>query len=297
MKDELMKLKIARSLYNNPNDNLKALDIKFIDEILDIAVNSKELNDYVKAYEVNTSEVKSNVAEYDGETKKIVIYEKSMCERILFDLINTTICYDVNDFEKRLFINSFLVQVLLHEIEHANQKRIIENENGLEASILKLCEFEISPKSELLFEKSETGKLLAKLHVAARLFKYKVLYKELYDYAPHERLAEIKSNQEIADSLSFIDRNNIVMKKREISKLESVLRGYEGTFSPTINYLYNQDRIQELKSFDWYSDSEEEAIKLSKERYNLKDRMKYGLPIDEKEHQFVKEIFRDMSFL
>ena len=295
MKDELMELKIARALCNCTKNNQKTLDIKFIDEILDIAINSKELNDYVKSYEVNISEVNDNVAEYDGENKKIVIYEKSMCERIIHDLINTTICYDVNDFEKRLFINSFLAQVLLHEVEHANQKRIIENENGLESSILKLCELEIRPKSEFIFEKSETGKLLEKLRLAARLFNYRVIYKELYDYAPHERLAQIKSYQEIIDSLCFIDRHSIVTRKKEIEKLGTVLNGYDDTSSPTITYLSNQGREKELKQFDWYSDDKEEAIKLSKEKYNLKDRMKYGLPIDEKEHQLVKEIHQDMS--
>jgi len=294
MKDELMKLKIARALCNNTKNNTKTLDIRFIDEILDIAIDGKKLNDYVKSYEVNVSELKDNIAEYNGETKKITVYEKSMCERLLVDLVNTTTCYDVNDFEKELLINSFIAQVLLHEVEHANQKRIIENENGLESSILKLCEFEISPKTEILFEKGGYDSLLEKLHIAARLFKYKVLYNELYDYAPHERLAEIKSNQEIVDSLSFIDRNNIVMRKREIRKLKSVLSGYDDTFSPTITYLSKQAN-EKLKQFDWYSDSEEETIKLSKEKYNLKDRMKFGLPIDKKEKQFVKEIYIDMS--
>ena len=59
MKDELMKLKIARALCNNTKNNTKTLDIRFIDEILDIAIDGKKLNDYVKSYEVNVSELKT----------------------------------------------------------------------------------------------------------------------------------------------------------------------------------------------------------------------------------------------
>lgn len=289
MKDELMKLKIARALC----DNTKIYDRNFISEILDIAVNSKGLNDYVKTYEVNASEVKNNVAEYNGETKRITVYEKSMGERILADLFHTTAGY--SDFEKRLSINAFIAQILLHEVEHANQKRIVKTENDLEAQILKLCEFEINPKIETLVETGNIDMEEAKLYIETKLHKYTTIYNELYEYAPDERLAQIKSYQEIIDSLGFIDRHSIVTRKKEIEKLGTVLNGYDDTSSPTITYLSNQGREKELKQFDWYSEDKEKAIKLSQDKYTLRYRMKYGLPIDEKEHQLVKEIHQDMS--
>lgn len=289
MKDELMKLKIARALC----DNKKIYDRNFISEILDIAVNNKGLNDYVKNYEIITSKDKRNVAEYNGETKKIVVYEKNMGEKILGDLIFTTAGY--SDFEKRLFINSFVAQILLHEVEHANQKRIVKTANDLEAQILKLCEFEISPKIETLVETGNIDMEEAKLYIQTKLHKYTTIYNELYEYAPDERLAQIKSYQEIIDSLGFIDRHSIVTRKKEMEKLGTVLNGYEDTSSPTITYLSNQGREKELKQFDWYSEDKEEAIKLSQDKYTLRYRMKYGLPIDEKEHQLVKEIHQDMS--
>lgn len=289
MKDELMKLKIARELC----DNSKIYDVKFIDKILDIAINSKGLNDYVKDYEVSSNEDKSNVAEYNGETKKIVVYEKNMGDKIFNDLLHTTKAY--SETEKRLYINSFIAQVLLHEVEHANQKRIVKTENGLESSLLKLCEFEISPKIETLLKNGKIDIMEAQLYIETKLNKYTTIYTELYECAPHERLAQIKSYQEIIDSLGFIDRYNIVTRRKEIEKLGTVLNGYDDTHSPTITYLSNQGREEELKQFDWYNEDENESIRLSKERYNLKDRMKFGLPIDSKERQFVKEIRQDMS--
>ena len=288
---ELMDLKIARLLCDYTK-NSKVYDVKFIDAVLDIAVNGKKLNKYLRNYEINMSELKANAAEYNGETKKVVIYKKSMCDyfRTIFKTISM---FPIE--ERILYMNSVAAQVLLHEVEHANQKKIIDTEDGIESRILKLCEFEDMSKIEILLDRGEINEDEVELYIGTKLDRYSRNYTKLYDYAPHERLAQIKSYQEIIDALKFIDIFSKVTKDKEYNKLENVLRGYEDTFSPTIIYLNEQGRNKDLKKFDWYSDDKEEAIKLSKEKYNLKDRMKYGLPVNKDEYQFVKKIYEDMT--
>ena len=74
---------------------------------------------------------------------------------------------NISNFEKTLYKNLSLVQVILHEIEHANQEKISYIENTLEAFIIRMA---------YTVDKS--------------------YFESLYEYSPQERLAEIKSYRE-----------------------------------------------------------------------------------------------------
>lgn len=71
-----------------------------------------------------------------------------------------------NDFEKNMYKNLLILQILLQKIEHANQEKNFYSENNLETFILRLSNFVKDDGS-------------------------------LYDINPEERFAEIKSYQEI----------------------------------------------------------------------------------------------------
>lgn len=288
--NEKMQLELARLLYDYSLDN-KMINKTYIDKLMDIIINGKGLSDYVKKYEI--SEKNSNMtAGYVYSSKKITIYAKKIYENILNEMQYTTL---LPEDERYLFMNSMMTQIILHELEHANQRKIIDAENNLEADILRLCEFDFHKYEKI--NKGLISKKTANSYIAEKIVEYKHNCKALYDYAPHERLAQIKSYQELIDALRLFKDNSRIIEFEEFYKLGNILNGYKDTSSPTIDYLNTQGRNEELKSFDWYSDDEDESIKLSQDRYTLRDRMKYGLPIDEKEHQYVKEIFRDMSFL
>ncbi|MGM9850332.1 MAG: hypothetical protein ACI31V_05505 [Bacilli bacterium] len=288
--NEKMQLELARLLYDYSLNN-KMINKTYIDKLMDIIINGKGLNDYVEKYEI--SEKNSNMtASYIYSSKKITIYCKKLYEDFLNEMQYTIL---LPEDERYLFMNSMMTQIILHELEHANQRRIIHNENNLEANILKLCEFDFHKYEKI--KKGLTSKTTANLYMIEKMMEYMDNCEALYDYAPNERLAQIKSYQELIDALRLFKDNSRIIEFEEFYKLGNILNGYKDTSSPTIDYLNTQGRNEELKSFDWYSDDEDESIKLSQDRYTLRDRMKYGLPIDEKEHQYVKEIFRDMSFL
>lgn len=80
-----------------------------------------------------------------------------------------------NVFEKTLYKNLSLLQILLHEIEHANQTKIAYTENTLEAFIIRMT----YTVCESYFE-------------------------GLYEYSPQERLAEIESYRKIISLISYI---------------------------------------------------------------------------------------------
>lgn len=105
---------------------------------------------------------------------------------------------------------------------------------------------------------------------------------------PDERLAEIKSHQEIKDTLSEISDevpSLIVFENANI--LESKLRGY--TFdkgriiSPTIDYLISTDKSFALQKFEWFNKDSRACLKNAQSMFSLNDRLMYGLPIDSSE--------------
>ena len=288
--NENTQLQLARLLYDYSSNN-NMVNKAYIDKLMDIVVNGKNLNDYVSNYEIS-GENSSLDAGYIYSSRKITIYAKKIYGIILNEMRYATL---LPDDEKYLFINSIITQIILHEIEHANQRRIIEKENNLESDILKLCEFKELTKIDELESKGLINDLEAKYYKTIEMSEYMNTYHELYEYAPDERLAQIKSYQELIDSLRFFKDNSKILELEELYKLGNILNAYRDTSSPTITYLNTQGRNEELKQFDWYSDSEEEAIKLSQNKFVLRDRIKYGLPIDKKEKQFVKEIYIDMS--
>lgn len=291
--NEKTQVELAR-LFLDYSINKKIINGDYIDKLIEIVVNGKELKEYVKDYKIDNKTIQENniIANYDASTKIINLYWKE-----LYNYLKESMeyMYLFTETETHLYLNLIATQIILHEIEHANQLKIMDKENNIESRILKLCEFEEKSEIEALIKRGKISEVEAYLYRIQKMDEYIEKYYKYYLYVPHERLAEIKTYQEIIDTLYVIKEHaKNIIKFEESNKLASALRGYNNdSYSPTITYLTNQDRIKDLKEFDWYSDNKEETIKLSKEKYNLKDRMKYGLPIDEHEHQFVKEIFLD----
>ncbi len=106
----------------------------------------------------------------------------------------------------------------------------------------------------------------------------------LYEYCLEERLAEIKSFEEILSLITII--NNKLEKLSEIietEKLQRLLRGYHYSKSlvncPLITYFKLGNKEEILQSFDWYSDTPENALSKASNIYDLNLRMKFGFPI------------------
>ena len=99
------------------------LSINDIDKIIDNLINKKNLEKYILNIDVQRMR-SNNLASYSINDKKIIIYSniiKKMVKDIKFNL-------NCNDpVTKNMYINLSILQIILHEIEHANQEKIINN--------------------------------------------------------------------------------------------------------------------------------------------------------------------------
>lgn len=243
---------ILKIIYDKSINN-KVIDINDIDKILELLINKKQLNDYILNIDVQPIR-SNNLASYSSYTKKITIYS-CMIELMLNNIENNIL--NISDFEKILYKNLSLLQVILHEIEHANQEKILYVENNLQSFILRMA----YTVDNFCFE-------------------------SLYEYSPQERLAEIKSYREIISLISYIknklDKLPFIL---EIEKLQRFLRGYhysQGKVnSPLITFFKQGNRELVLQSFDWY---EKNSFDMVYTQYNLEERFNYGFPISLNEY-------------
>lgn len=277
----------------------KKIDNSYIEKFVDIVVSEKKLNGYVSDIELHPDDDsykgnKTALAVYNPLSKRIIIYTNGILE-LLYR----------NDKYRKLFTrveNAFyakiqISQIVLHELEHANQRKKIDNEESLESQILRLSMADISiDKLKSLLDKGFTMEQLM-LYI---YYKGKIRtsnYKANYEKAPEERLADIKSHKEIISILENIKEYVPNLIDFEITNLlENMIRGYtdKGDYiePPTIRYLLDNGNQVGLSKFDWYDDDAYKALKKSKDNYSLNDRLNFGLMIDEDEYYKSKQMLQ-----
>ena len=208
----------------------------------------KCLNKYI--FNIDVQLIRSNnLASYSNYSKKITIYIKTI-EQMVKDIENNIL--NTNNFETTLYKNLSILQILLHEIEHANQQKIAYNDNTLEALIIRLSYLVDNGYDEIL-----------------------------YDSCPEERLAEIKSFEEINTMISYINNKLILLPDIiEMEKLKRQLRGYHYKNDiitiPIVDYFTLGNKKELLEIFDLSNNV--------LENYALNDRYKYGFPISTNEY-------------
>lgn len=238
---------ILKIIYDKTIDN-KILDLKDIEKILEILVVEKRLNDYI--LNIIVQQIRSNnLASYSTYTRKITIYTE-MISKMIKDIEKNIL--NINVFEATLYKNLLILQTLLHEVEHANQQKIAYNDNTLEALIIRLSYLVNNGYDE-----------------------------NLYEYCPEERLAEIKTFEEIFILVSHIDKKLITLPDIiKMEKLKRQLRGYhyKNNFVtiPIVDYFTIGNREELLNTFD--------LSNVCLENYTLNDRCKYGFPISINEY-------------
>ena len=233
---------ILKIIYDKTIDN-KILDLKDIENILEILVIEKNLNDYI--LNINIQQIRSNnLASYSSYTKEITVYTE-MINKMVKDIEKSIL--NINVFETTLYKNLSILQILLHEVEHANQQKIAYHDNTLEALIIRL--------SYLVNNGYD---------------------KNLYEYCPEERLAEIKTFEEICILVNYINKELITLPNIiETEKLKRQLRGYHDKDDfvniPIVDYFTIANKNKLLDAFDLSNACIED--------YTLSDRYKYGFPI------------------
>ncbi len=230
--ETILKIIYDRSIKN------KILNIKDIDEILGLLVINKCLNDYV--LNISIQPIRSNnLASYSNYTKKITIYPEAIEQMIKNIEKNILIA---SDFKITMYKNLSILQVLLHEVEHANQQKIAYTENSLEALIIRMSYLVHDGYSE-----------------------------KLYEYCSEERLAEIKSFEDLLLMINYLNKKlNNLPEILNTEKLQRLLRGYHyvnGFVGAPLNtYFTIGNRADLLNCFSLNTEL-------------LDERMKFGFPI------------------
>ncbi len=248
---------IVKIVYDKSINN-KFLNLNDMEKILIFLVANKQLNSYISTISIMPT-ISENVAFYSECDKKITIYSTTL-ERVLKNIDKNILT--ASGFEKKLYQNMLILQVLLHEVEHANQYKISYRDNTIESFIIRIANLV-----------NEADKL--------------------YDFSPTERLAEIKSFKELITSLKFIrGKLQKLYELLEMEKLQRLIRGYhynnpnKEVSSPLIAYFTIGNKRHLLNSFSWYEDS---FLNLSQQvylDYKLEERLLYGFPITVDEYLY-----------
>ena len=240
------------SIIYNLSVNDRILNIYDIDKILEILIDEKDLSKYISNIEVQ--QIRSNkLASYSNYYKKIIVYS-NVVDRMVNN-IEENIKVN-NKFTKTAYINLSVLQIILHEVEHANQEKII-NHNTLESFILRIAQ---------IVEQE----------------------KQIYEVNPAERFAEIKSYDDIYEIISIDENNKRLKSLIKNDQLQRKIRGYHycnnKLNSPIELYFVKGKKEHLLSAFDWYSNnSNTYALKVS-HLYNEDDTLFYGFPIFEKNY-------------
>lgn len=258
------------------------VDDEFIKQLIDMVVSKEQLQEYVKKHSIESycKDSKKKIAGYSVIEKKIIVYRDSMYRIIESRKEEQDL---LSKIEQIFYKNILIVQIILHELEHARQNKIAFEEETLEG---RLCYFDGMNFVAL----NSLDSALDYLDYEERVNNYYRYYKNNYEHSPIERLAEINSYQKLLNALRKIEEfiPNLV-NLEDANKLEQMLLGYDFRAniiisskirpSPTIQYL--QGLGVDMNSFDWYDEIPQKCFELSRKYYSLNDRLKYGLPVND----------------
>ena len=251
----------------------KNIDVHYIDRIIEIIVNAKELNAYVRNLQINQA-IKANPINYDRYEKIINGNLEEMIRSIPKEFNN------LDDYNKILCGYFHIIQLISHEICHARDyKRCIVGPKDIETKILKLSYYNLLIKRyELLNGKRLPSFILKRINETEE--KRYQLYKALWNYAPFERIAQIDSFEDVGWMASEI-KSELLTNYAFYQKLRNNLDAYaslrqfikQSYISPTSFYLIqNNVRWQPIQI-------EKEAMDL-----DLKKRLRLGLNITKTEY-------------
>lgn len=212
--------------------------------ILSLIISKKDLSSYIQ--NMNVQSIRSNyLASYCGEERRITVYTNTI-DRMLKEIESDLI--DLDDFGKRMYENLSILQVILHEVEHANQKRLVSSN---------------TPESLLIR--------------SAYLVDYDSDNETLYETCPIERLAEIKSYREIES----------MIKEEAIDKDLEELIVAEKTRRELLGYHYQKD-IVSIPLYTYFSEGGKPELlhifPALNEEIELPERLKFGYLIEKDEY-------------
>ncbi len=277
MNDEIFDLVYDYSVNN------KLADRKFIDRVIEIALEGKKLFEYVLSTLYTSNDNSNTFASYDALNKEILIHVENMKF-----LRQTHGYYDFlsSEFERVMLKNLRVVQVVLHEMEHASQCKSIDcdNNNSIENSLLKASFYLLLViRNPQILEQFSNKERQAFFSLGSELRR------QYYDFDPAERLAEINSLESIISIILPIKKEFPDLYEFEIFELiREHLRGYFDSYRkrgvcPTQLYLSAIGHNDVWTNFDFYNNDVKKLKKQVSDKYDLIERLRLGLPVSDAE--------------
>jgi len=216
MNEEIVKL---INFYINKD---KSINKEFISEIINLVLTNDNLSEYIFDIEEEKGFGffhRSTIAVYSPVSKLIRYnYKKLISEGIKK---NKSVFSNVKLSNTYLYL--YILQMILHEIEHARQFHKIDEMITLEDYILKqemnFLDNTIKKLKNDIATDNQSIKLLAET------LEYTQKRKVLYEFSPVERLADIYAKYQTCDIANYLD-NPIYKDMMMYDYYQALLRGY-----------------------------------------------------------------------
>ncbi|MBQ9072499.1 MAG: hypothetical protein IJY25_05025 [Bacilli bacterium] len=255
---------VEYSSKNRPVDNY------FIKTVINTIIDYAKLNEFYNAFIIDNK--LNSLGEYNSKAKNISINLDAISKKIKKNYYNFT------DNEQQIYKYLAVILIILHELEHVNQDKLMKENNSLESNILNESYSLFETAIVDFYKNSHDLTVKRNIILLTQVIKYRNLYYKYYDLAPQERLANLSSYincLSIVKKFKMTNINNYLKKKSKLT----LLSGYKTTLIPTKYY------IEKLNpEYDNWSYIEKQSEKL-----NLKERMSLGLEISKDEYQKVKK--------
>lgn len=290
-----MEEKVLKLIYDYSMNN-RIIDQKFIDQVVEIVVSSRSLDDYLKKVKYFNKDnivrpekgkafcMVKNMDElayltYNFHNRIMTIYPDN-----IINFYKQPIDVTLSDYEMIFFKSIIYTSYILHELRHVDQNRIQSEESSLEAELLSYSNF-IIPINESMTKEEQRDTFVR------NLVSY-IFYMRNHDDAPQERMADVDSYQDMLKILLSVQVKipNIIKYLKKLRD-ESLSRGYEDTFSPTLEYYKTIGKGNNLCQFDWYSEDDKKCLENLNKLYSFERRVYCGLPIEEEKRiQLINKI-------
>ncbi len=236
---------LAKFLYSF-SKNKKISDEYFIGSIGRMLIDNYNLNDYVERIIISNFN-KNSLAYYSPEERNIYVNFQKLLYAIGKTIIKT---YESDNYEEQILcFNLYVLNVILHEVEHARQIRIIDSDNSVETNLLLLS------------------------RVYERFLKNVSAYTEIaYCTNPIERQANLLALKTLFDITETFNNQNLT---KFIGKnlLRNTIRNYKiyknKVISPIDVYMSYCDRYIDATSLRNINDKCTRIIQNSEKQFEL----------------------------
>lgn len=295
----LVENDILKLIYDYSIDG-KIADLNFVESLIDIVSDSRQLHDYIKALECDEKRVitdsgKLRLANYDVISRVMKVNISSV-KKYLANFVNRY--GDRFSYFEQLFLgNTVTTCAILHEMEHCEQNKKYHYPTKNTESVLIEMGFRASYLSEKLkksyielINKGYTPKQLATV-VSNEID----LRRKYYDYSPVERLADIRSYNMLSAVLAPI--NDEVPNLYDyycFNYMNKLISGYEKKNNiliyPVYTYMKGMGYERDWQKFNFHDiDPQVMSDKLFSQ-HSLIERLSFGLPVTFDEYDSVSKV-------